>query len=82
MYLTLAPFLKNLMHYQDDLRRLIGAIHGQDANQGNDSHGILGKEWDRSMDQELNELKEAEEAMRPGRRVRPRFHTSSFQTNL
>ncbi|PLW46445.1 hypothetical protein PCANC_11126 [Puccinia coronata f. sp. avenae] len=54
----------------DDLRRLIGAIHGQDANQGNDSHGILGKEWDRSMDQELNELKEAEEAMRPGRRRR------------
>ncbi|KAA1072825.1 transcription factor TFIIIC subunit tfc4 [Puccinia graminis f. sp. tritici] len=53
-----------------DLRRLIGAIHGQEGNQGNSSHGILGKEWDRSMDQELNELKEAEEAMRPGKRKR------------
>jgi len=52
-----------------DLRRLIGAIHGHDVNQGNDGHGFLGKEWDRSMDEELNELKEAEEAMRPGRKV-------------
>ncbi|WAQ83693.1 hypothetical protein PtA15_4A141 [Puccinia triticina] len=52
----------------DDLRRLIGAIHGREENLGTDGHDILAKEWDRSMDQELNELKEAEEAMRPGRR--------------
>ncbi|KAI9604798.1 hypothetical protein H4Q26_002768 [Puccinia striiformis f. sp. tritici PST-130] len=55
-----------------DLRRLIGAIHGLDEDQAgeNTSHGVLGKKWDKSMDQELNELKEAEEAMRPGKRRR------------
>ncbi|POW03655.1 hypothetical protein PSTT_10954 [Puccinia striiformis] len=55
-----------------DLRRLIGAIHGLDEDQAgeNTSHGVLGKKWDKSMDQELNELKEAEEAMKPGKRRR------------
>ena len=67
--LTRFRVLNNFLHHQGDLRRLIGAIHGHDVNQGNDGHGFLGKEWDRSMDEELNELKEAEEAMRPGRKV-------------
>lgn len=52
-----------------DLHRLIGAIHGRHWNQESGNQGVLAEEWDRSMDQELNELKEAEDAIKPGRRV-------------
>ncbi|MBW0466168.1 hypothetical protein O181_005883 [Austropuccinia psidii MF-1] len=57
----------------DDLHRLIGAIHAKGPNNEDESRGLLGKEWDRNMDEELNEMQEAEKAMRPGRRKKSKL---------
>ncbi|CAH7690768.1 hypothetical protein PPACK8108_LOCUS26201 [Phakopsora pachyrhizi] len=52
----------------NDLHRLIGAIHSKSSRNDEETSGVLSKEWDRSMDQEMNEIQESEKAMRRGKR--------------
>ncbi|KAH9816754.1 hypothetical protein DFH28DRAFT_1081595 [Melampsora americana] len=73
----------------NDLNRLIEAIHTTKHQKDDEARGLLSKEWDRSMDQELNELQEAEKNLRSedtkseeNLNYQPKFRILLGQANL